>query len=156
MVRRPFRRRRSRFLTQDTSRLTYTKSEPYALAYYLSVMFEDTDNFRIADKFSEAIMLFVEITNRLNLTDRLGKVLSAAVEGLVRRKLLHALPSDPETAATFDETDIPYCFEEDKKIEAPLRQFESVNEHIVSLLRILSTEEKNVFSSISALQTCAQ
>ena len=78
--------RKRRIGKKDSSSISWTDSEPYALCYYLYHMFDSKSNRRIIDSFDSAIKLFMECTTLLNETERLSKVLKKEIKNLDREK----------------------------------------------------------------------
>ena len=51
--------RRRQLRARGSSSITFTKSEPYALCFYLYNMFENKSNSRIIENFDEGIKCFI-------------------------------------------------------------------------------------------------
>ncbi|MDO4507504.1 MAG: AAA family ATPase [Spirochaetales bacterium] len=133
---------------RSSSSITYTKTEPYALCYYLYRMFENKSNNRIIDTFESAILALIGLAKMLNLEERLDKVLMAEVKCLEKEGLLTPLKEEISSLDIFDGSSINYKYEEDKAIERKISRYETVTETLVNMHRILSIEPKPVFSNI--------
>ncbi|MCQ2240204.1 AAA family ATPase [Treponema sp.] len=147
-IRRIRRLRARRLRNRGSSSITYTQSEPYALNYYLYSMFENKSNNRIIETFDSAIRVFIQLVDMIGLTDRLDAVLKTEVEALEKQGLLTLLKNEPDGMSYFDDSDVIYKYEEDKKIDRKMHRYENVDDILVNLHRILSIEEKPVFSAI--------
>ena len=132
----------------NNSSITCTKDEPYALCFYLYNIFEDRTNTSIMNDDEDVIKCFLKYTKTLNKTERLGKVLDFQINKLVEQKILKPLPTPVNEGVCFDDGEIPYCFEQDKKIDRAMRRYDDVDETLINLLRVLYCTEKPVFSSI--------
>ena len=130
------------------SSITCTKDEPYALCFYLYNIFEDRTNTSIMNDDEDVIKCFLKYTKTLKKTERLGKVLDFQINKLVEQKILKPLPTPVNEEMCFDDGDIPYCFEQDKKIDRAMRRYDDIDETLINLLRVLYCTEKPVFSSI--------
>lgn len=140
--------RKRRIGKKDSSSISWTDSEPYALCYYLYNMFDSKSNRRIIDSFDSAIKLFMECTTLLNETERLSKVLKKEIKNLEDKNLLTLLTEPPSGRMCFDDANLPYAYVQDKKIDGEMRHYDSVDENLINLYRILYVSEKPVFSSI--------
>ena len=146
---REMRRRRIRKPGRKmNSSITYTKDEPYAICFYLYNLFEEKSNNNIITENDEAIKLFLEYTENLGKTDRLKTVLKTEIHNLEKQGLLKPLSSPPSEEMVFEDADVPYLYEQDKKVERAMRRFDNANEVTVDLHRVLYCSDKPVFSSI--------
>lgn len=139
------RRRRTR--ARGSSSITFTKSEPYALCFYLYNMFENKSNNRIIESFDGAIRIFFDCVKLLELTERLNAVLKTEIKNLEKQKILALKKNDDIQSYYFDDSEISYKYEQDKKIDRLIHGFD-IDENIVNLHRILIVTEKPVFSQI--------
>ena len=143
------RRRRLRRLkkTRNTS-ITYTKDEPYAICFYLYNLFEEKTNTNVINDNDEAIKVFLEHTENLNKTERLKAVLKKEIHNLEKQNKLKRLTTPPSEELSFEDADIPYEYEQDKKVERAMRHSDRADEITIDLHRVLYCSEKPVFSSI--------
>ena len=141
-------RRRIRRGRKANSSITFTKDEPYAICFYLYTLFEEKSNTNVINDNEEAIKLFLEHTENLNKTERLKAVLKTEIHNLEKQNRLKYLKTPPTEEMTFDDAEIPYLYEQDKKVERAMRHFDNTNEITIDLYRILYCSEKPVFSSI--------
>ncbi len=132
----------------NNSSITYTKDEPYAICFYLYNMFEEKSNLNVMNDNDEAIKLFLEHTENLNKTGRLKAVLKNEIHNLVKQNKLKRLTTPPSEELSFDDTEIPYEYEQDKKVERLIRNCDNPNETMIDLHRVLFCNQKPVFSSI--------
>ena len=128
--------------------ITYTKNEPYAICYYLSNIFEEKSNHDVYDDNEEAITLFLENTKALNKTNRLKTVLEKEIHKLELNNQLKLMSHSSSEELVFDYYDIPYKYEQDKKVERAMRHFDNADDVLINLHRVLYVSEKPVFSSI--------
>ncbi len=128
--------------------ITYTESEPYAISYYLFNMFQGMANGRIVENFDEAIKCFLDCVNRLDLSERLAQVLDVEIQNLERQNRLKLSDQNPGEMDVFDNSEIPYRYVQDKKIERSINRFDVVDENVVNLHRVLYASEKPVFSAV--------
>lgn len=143
------RRRRLRSLKKmNNSSITYTKDEPYAICFYLYNLFEEKSNSNVINDNDEAIKVFLEHTENLNKTERLKAVLKKEIHNLEKQNKLRRLTTPPSEEMCFEEADIPYEYEQDKKVERAMRHSEQADEIMIDLHRVLYCSEKPVFSSI--------
>lgn len=143
------RRRINRLQTRGVqSSITFTKSEPYALSFYLYNLFSDKNNRNIIDRFEIAIKCFLYCADNLNKTQRLTHVLQKEVERLEKNSFLIPLEEPQNVHLFYEDFDIPYEFIQDKKIDRVIRRFESDNQNIVNLYRVLYANPKPIFSSL--------
>lgn len=96
----------------------------------------------------EAIRLFLENTDRLNKNERLKAVLKAEIFRLEKQNKLKRLTDPESNIMSFDDTDIPYVYEQDKKVERSMHRFNHPDEIIIDLHRVLYCSKESVFSSI--------
>ena len=142
------RRRLRRLKKMSNSSITYTKDEPYAICFYLYNIFEEKSNSNVLNDNNEAIKVFLEHTENLNKTERLKAVLKKEIHNLEKQNKLKCLSTPPSEELSFDDTNIPYLYEQDKKVERNIRHFERIDEVTINLHRVLYCSEKPVFSSI--------
>ncbi|MCR5291019.1 MAG: AAA family ATPase [Treponema sp.] len=132
----------------NNSSITYTKDEPYAICFYLYTLFEEKTNKNVINDYDEAIKLFLANTENLNKTERLKAVLKDEIHNLEKQNKLNRLTTPPSEEMCFEDADIPYVYEQDKKVERAMRHFEKTDEITVDLHRVLYCSDKPVFSSI--------
>ena len=125
-----------------------TKNEPYALCFYLYHIFAKTQNLTVMKDNDEAIKLFVQETEKLGKKDRLGAILKVAVRDLEKQNILKPLSQPATEDMTFDYCDIPYYYEQDKKVDRAMHRFNKIDEVLINLHRVLYCCEKPVFSAI--------
>ena len=142
------RRRLRRLKKMSNSSITYTKDEPYAICFYLYNIFEEKSNSNVLNDNNEAIKVFLEHTENLNKTERLKAVLKKEILNLEKQNKLKCLSTPPSEELSFEDADIPYLYEQDKKVERNMRHFERIDEVTIDLHRVLYCSEKPVFSSI--------
>lgn len=141
-------RRLKRMGKKMNSSITFTKDEPYAICFYLYNLFKEKSNNNIITENEEAIKLFLEHTENLNKTERLKAVLKTEIHNLEKQGRLKLLSTPPSEEMIFEEADVPYLYEQDKKVERAMRHFEKADEITVDLHRVLYCSDKPVFSSI--------
>ena len=132
----------------NNSSITYTKDEPYAICFYLYNLFEEKSNSAVINDNDEAIKIFLENTENLNKTERLKTVLKTEILNLEKKNKLKRLKTPPSEEMSFDDADIPYEYEQDKKVERAMRRSDRTDEVIIDLHRVLYCSDKPVFSSI--------
>ncbi len=142
------RRRIKRMGRKMNSSITFTKDEPYAICFYLYNLFEEKSNSNVMNDNDEAIKLFLEHTENLGKTERLKAVLKTEIHNLERQGRLKPLSTPPSEDLMFDDADVPYLYEQDKKVNRAMRHFDNADETILDLHRVLYCSEKPVFSSI--------
>ena len=142
------KKRLRRLRSMNNSSITYTKDEPYAICFYLYSLFEEKSNADVIDNYDEAIKLFLEKTENLNKTERLNAVLKTEIYNLEKQNILISLKTPPSEEMSFEDTNIPYIYEQDKKVDRSMRHFHRPDEITVNLHRVLYCSEKPVFSSI--------
>ena len=130
------------------SSITYTKDEPYALCFYLYNIFSDVSNQTIMKDNDEAIKLFLDNVDKLDKQERLNNVLSKEIHNLEKSKKLKLLTHPATEEMVFDEYDIPYQYEQDKKVERAMRHFDNGDETVINLHRVMVATEEPIFSSI--------
>ena len=133
---------------RNSSSITYTKDEPYAICFYLFYLFEEKSNLNVIEDNDEALKLFIENADRLNKIERLKAVLQAEISRLEKQNRLKRLDEPQSEIMSFEDTDISYVYEQDKKIERTMRRFNHPDEIIIDLHRVLYCSKESVFSSI--------
>ena len=93
--------------------ITSTEKEPYAISYFLTVLFENKSNLCILNDYDEAIREFLDCSEKLEKKERLGKILEAEVSNLENQKILKPLDGEPNEQLVYDDSDIPYKYEQD-------------------------------------------
>ena len=139
------RRKRNRKMNAS---ITYTKNEPYAICYYLSCIFEDKSNHTVYDDNEEAIELFLDNTKLLGKEKRLVEVLNKELHNLELNKKLTKISKPANCEMQFDYYDVPYTYEQDKKVERAMRHFDNADINLINLHRIMYVSERPIFSSI--------
>lgn len=91
--------------------VTFTKSEPYALCYYLMTMFEDVSNSKILSSCLTATSLLISCAKILSKLERLEKVVETEIKNLENKKLL--VPLAEETDSCFYGTNYSFKYEQD-------------------------------------------
>ena len=142
------RRQRLMRSRKINSSITFTKDEPYAICFYVYKLFEGKSNLNVINDNEEAIKLFLEHTENLGKTDRLKAVLKTELHNLEKQNRINLLTTPPNEEMVFDDADIPYQYEQDKKVERAMRHFDKADEVTVDLHRVLYCSEKPLFSSI--------
>lgn len=142
------RRRVRRLKKMVNSSITFTKDEPYAICFYLYNLFEEKSNTNVITENEEAIKLFLAHTENLGKTERLKGVLKTELHNLEKHNRIKPLSTPPSEEMVFEDADIPYLYEQDKKVERAMRHFDNANEITVDLHRVLYCSDKPVFSSI--------
>lgn len=133
--------------THGSSSITYTKTEPWALCYYLYTMFENKTNRRLINCFDGALRCFIYCCELIDKKDRLTKVLEQEIKELERHNLLTLIPEKDERMS-FDNSDIKYYYEQDRSLDREMSRFDNLDNNMINLHRILYVTEKPVFSSI--------
>lgn len=142
------RRRMRRVRPMINSSITFTKDEPYAICFYLYNLFEEKSNSNVITENEEAIKLFLANTENLGKTERLKSVLKNELHNLEKHNRIKPLSTPSSEGMVFEDADIPYLYEQDKRVERAMRHFDNVNEVTVDLHRVLYCSDKPVFSSI--------
>ena len=141
-------RRLRRMRRKMKTSITFTRDEPYAICFYLYYLFEEKSNNNIITDNEEAIKLFLEHTENLNKTERLKVVLKTEIHNLEKQGQLQLLSSPPSEEMIFEDANVPYLYEQDKKVERAMRHFDKADEVTVDLYRVMYCSERPVFSSI--------
>lgn len=133
---------------RSNASVTFTKSEPYALCYYLMTMFEDVSNSKILSSCTTATSLLISCAKILNKLERLEEVVGTEIKNLENKKLL--VPLAEETDSCFYGTNYSFKYEQDKTLERRMRNYDFDGEEAcnVDICRILSVSERPIFSSI--------
>ena len=139
-------RRRARGIMNSS--ITYTKDEPYSICFYLCNIFKDDSNMKILIEDYTAIGLFYSCVKKLNRVERLQFVLQREIQKLEKQDILTPLPQTANCEMRFEDFDIPFRYEQDKKIVRLMRHYESADENLVDLYRVLGISENVPFSSI--------
>ena len=130
------------------SSITYTKDEPYAICYYLYVLFQNTSNNSMISDYYEGINAFIDQTEKLKKTDRLKNVLALEIKKLEHQKCLTPL-AEPATAdMCFDDCEILYCYEQDRKIDRGIRYNNTITQVLIDINRVLYASSENIFSQL--------
>ena len=146
---RKIRSRRATRLGAYSASITYTDTEPYALCHYVRVLTQDKSNHTIMNENDEAIKCFLESTIQLKKEDRLRAVLQKEIRSLEKQKRLTPFQKEISDETIFDDFDIPYKYEEDKRVERYARYYDSIPGDItVDIYRVLYANEKPIFSSL--------
>lgn len=145
-LRKELKRRRSGRTVKSAEALI--KNETYSVSFYLFHIFHDKANLTIINDNDEAIKLFLQVTNTLDLTERLNQVLKVEIHNLEKQNILRPLTKPASEELVFDDCDIPFTYDLDKKIERTMRHYDRVDEVLINLHRVLYCSEKPVFSSI--------
>lgn len=144
----PLRRRCKKYSrSRGSSSVTYTKSEPWALCYYLYTMFDNKTNRRIIETFDSAIRCFMTCCDLLDKKERLAQVLEYEIKELERHNLLTLLP-ETNDSMVFDNSEIQYKYEQDRSLDREMSRYDNMDINMVNLHRILYVTEKPVFSAI--------
>lgn len=130
------------------SSITYTKSEPYALCFYLYALLDNKPNNQIMEDYGEAITCFFNCVSLLNMTDRLTTVLQTEVVRLEKQNELKPLADLSREGDCFDNSTVPYYYEQDKFINRKIDEHDEIDENMVNIHRILFTVKKPIFSTI--------
>ena len=144
---RTFRNRRAG--RKSDASITFTKDEPFSICYYLYVLFENMSNNYIISDYYEGIKAFLESVEKMKKTERLNKVLQAEIQHLEKQKLLVPLNEEAVTEDMyFDDSDVPFHYEQDRRIDRSIRHYGSVSNLAIDIHRVLFTYQTPVFSSI--------
>lgn len=144
-----FRNKREVNIGAYSASITYTETEPYALCHYLRVLMQGKANQTILNEIDEAMKCFLVSALQLNKEERLRAVLQKEIHRLEKQKRLTPLQNKEGNNNFFDDFDIPYKFEEDKRIDRYLHRYDSIPSDItIDFHRVLFENEKPVFSSI--------
>lgn len=143
---------RRRLRRSQHSSITYTKNEPYALCYYLYHLFQDVPNQAILQNGDGFVLFLNCVKNQLDKKDRLMQVLQNEIKSLENQKLLTPISLAKEefenSAMKFDDSGIPYKYEQDKEVERRMSRYGDTDITDVDLARILTVNKKPVFSAI--------
>ena len=141
------RRFRGRQINVNAS-ITNTPQEPYAFCYYLTVLFENKSNTLIFNEYDAAIRAFLENTDKLNKKERLGTILKTEIKELERQNILKPLETKENAETCFFDTEIPYCYDQDKRIDRSMSHYDVIDDDLINLHRVLYCSEKPVFSNL--------
>ena len=146
--RRMFPRYGNQKMTEDL-----TKTESYSICNYLYCLFENVDNICMLDDYEEVLPLFLNCVLALGKSERLVKILEHGIKDLEKSGGLTRIKKNENSAITginnFDDFDIPFCYEQDKKVERFIRRRKLGMEMIyVNLVRVLFCYEKPIFSQL--------
>ena len=139
------RRRRNSFVG---SNITYTKNEPYAVCFYFYNVFKTKSNLTLIREYNEAINAFLDYTETLDRTERLSKILEAEVKTLEKQNVLTPISGPVTENMIFDDSDIPYTYEQDKKVDREMRSYDKMDKVLIDLHRVMFFSKKPIFSSI--------
>ena len=146
MMNRRFRNRR--FGRSADAYITSTENEPYAICYFLSVLFENKSNSNVMTEYDEGINAFLECVDKLNKRERLGKILQAEVKNLEKQKILKPLECEPNEEMVYDDSEIPFIYDQDRRIDRSMRHYDNIDEPLINLHRVMFCSQKPVFSEI--------
>ena len=146
MINRRFRNRS--FGRSSEAYITNTKNEPYAISYLLSVLFENKPNSAVMTEYDEGINAFLECVEKLNKRERLEKILEAEVKNLEKQKILKPLECEQNEVMAYDDSDIPYIYEQDKRIDRAMRHYDNIDETLINLHRVIFCSSKPIFSEM--------
>ena len=142
------RRRMRRIGRKMNSSITYTKDEPYAILFYLYSIFEDKSNASVMDDNDEAIKLFMDCIEKLNKAEKLSSILQTEILSAEKNNYLRPLENADSSGMCFDACDLPYRYEQDKRVDRMMRHFDRVDENIINLYRVMYVADEPIFSSI--------
>ena len=131
-----------------TASITNTPQEPYAICYYLMVLFENKSNSLVLAEYDEAIRAFLENTDKLKKKERLSNILNTEIKELERQNILKPLEAQENGELYFDDSEILYCYDQDKRIDRSMRHYDTIDEDLINLHRVLYCSEKPVFSNL--------
>ena len=131
----------------------FPKLESYSICNYLYWMFESTSNIAILDEYNEFLPLLSRCARSLDKTERLEKVLANEIKGLVKSRRLTRVKKNSESLLKeqdcFDDFDIPFCYEQDKRVERYIRRCRPGMEGIyINLIRVLLVSDRPIFSKL--------
>lgn len=128
--------------------VTFTKSEPYALCYYLMTMFEDISNKKVMRHYIQMITLLAKCAKSLGKFERLEKVVANEIQNLENKKLL--VPITEATDKCFYGSSNPFKYEQDEDARDMTRgcNLDEAAPYEIDILRILTVHTQSVFSSI--------
>ncbi len=141
-------RNRRMLSRSDATSITYTKDEPYSICYYLYVLFENLGNNNIISDYYEGIKAFLEAVEKLNKKERLRKVLESEIAHLEKQKLLVPIKEPVTEEMYFDDSDVPFFYEQDRRIDRSIRHYGTLSDLGINIHRILFTSTIPVFSSL--------
>ncbi|MBO4318987.1 MAG: ATP-binding protein [Treponema sp.] len=139
---------RRRFRGTMNSSINYTKDEPYSICFYLCNIFEDKSNMKILTENYSAIYLFYNCVKKLDKLERLETVLQREIGKLEKQNILKPLSQPTNELMKFEDYNIPFRYEQDKKIERLMCHCENSDEKLIDLFRVLGTSENTLFTSI--------
>ena len=140
--------RNRRFGRTSNASITNTKNEPYAISYLLSVLFENKPNSAVMTEYDEGINAFLECVEKLDKRERLEKILEAEVKNLEKQKILKPLECEQNEVMAYDDSDIPYIYEQDKRIDRAMRHYDNIDETLINLHRVIFCSSKPIFSEM--------
>ena len=143
MINRRFRSRR--FGRISEANITSTKNEPYAISYFLSVLFENRSNSLIISEYDDAICAFLDCIDKLNKKERFNKIVDTEVKNLAKQNILKPIVCDPDEDATYNDTEIPFAYDQDRRIDRSMRHYDNIDEALINLHRIMYCSSKPVF-----------
>lgn len=126
-----------------------TKAEAYAFCFYLYKCFYEAPNSHVDSSHHDSILFdFIDYCEQIGKSERLNAVLKNEIKNLEKKKLLVPYTSTVSEDMVFDDSDIRYYYEQDKKIDRIIPNDNPITETLVNLCRILSVTKEPVFSSI--------
>lgn len=141
--------RRRRLGNSNSSSVTFTKNEPYALCFYLYYIFQDVPNKAILQNGDGFVLFLNCVKKNLEKRERLAQVLETEIKSLEKQNLLTPIKDKAEASSmVFDDSGTPYKYEQDKDVERRMSRYSETDETSVNLARILSVSPKPVFSAI--------
>lgn len=132
----------------------FTNIETYSICNYLYWIFESTANVAILDEYSEVLPLFSKCARSLDKLERLEKILAGEIKNLAKRRRLTRIKKKDENAFNqiecFDDfDDIPFTYEQDKRVDRYIRRCRPGMEQIyINLIRIMLFSDQPIFSKL--------
>ncbi|MBR4823894.1 MAG: ATP-binding protein [Spirochaetaceae bacterium] len=146
-----FRRtaRRSRRIRQTRLSKIESKSEAYAFCFYLYNIFYDSPNSHVGSSRHDSVLFdFIDYCKKLNKEERLDSVVKSEIKRLENKNLLIPHKESVSDDMVFDDSDIKYYYEQDKRVDRVIPTDKPVTETLVNLCRILYVSKEPIFSSI--------
>ena len=123
------------------------KTEAYALSYYFFTMFYGIPNRTVLGSQGNPLATFVSCVEALGKTNRLAAVLKREITMLEKQHLLTPLETT-DAAVCFENSDVPYRYNQDSMIESELRLCGQPTETSVNLCRVLHFSPEPIFAGI--------
>lgn len=141
--------KRARKQRQTKLPKTGSKTEAYALCFYLYNIFYDLPNSHVASSHRAFVVFdFMDYCKSIGKTERLDDVLKNEIKRLEKKNILVPYENAVSDDMVFEGSDIRYYYEQDKRVDRIIPSDEVVTETLVNLCRILCMSKDPIFSSV--------